>query len=406
MFWPALSDEAVQARVQAALSRNRSYWDRDVLGVPGTWLDPRVFPATDAIRGQAWLHTAVENPNHIGCHTLDVAEPAFAGTQALEREAVLLCAEQILGASPGTVDGYVASGGTESNLQACWALRNRWRDRGGDGRVGVLCSADTHYSFHKAADVLGIAIEVVAVDRWTRAMDPASIAAAIDRLRAAGCGFVIAVLNMGTTMFGSVDDPEPVFAALDASGLAYAAHVDAAFGGFIFPFNQPDQPLSFRDPRVVSATLDAHKMLQAPYGTGIHLARKGLLAHTTTATASYVPGLDVTLVGSRSGANAVAVWMILHSWGSEGGRRFVGALAARAGRFAEALRAAGLRVVHTPGMNLVTLRDSDVPAAVSARFLLVGDHHERPEWRKVVVMDHVGDDALAALLAAVTESRA
>ena len=56
-------------------------------------------------------------------------------------------------------------------------------------------------------------------------------------------------------------------------------------------------------------------MLQAPYGTGIFLARKGLINYVYTETASYVKGLDATLVGSRSGANAIAVWMILKSHG-------------------------------------------------------------------------------------------
>jgi tyrosine decarboxylase/aspartate 1-decarboxylase len=52
-------------------------------------------------------------------------------------------------------------------------------------------------------------------------------------------------------------------------------------------------------------------MAQAPYGTGIFLIRKGLIQHTNTKQASYVEGEDFTLIGSRSGANAVAVWMIL-----------------------------------------------------------------------------------------------
>lgn len=406
MAWPALPPDEVARRVHAALDTNRSYRAHDILGLPGTLLDPKVFPAEPEVMARPWLRTAVENPNHIGCHTLGDSEPAFAGTHALEREVVELCAVEILGADPASIDGYVASGGTESNIQALWVFRNAWRSAGvAPSRVGILCTTDTHYSVHKAADLLGIPTFVIPVDRWTRAMTPKGITATLDRMEGAGRDHAAVVLTMGTTMFGSVDEPGPLLAALDRRGIPHKVHVDAAFGGFIYPFTTPRQPLSFADPRVLTITLDAHKMLQAPYGTGIHLARKGLLAHTTTGSAAYVPGLDCTLAGSRSGANAVAVWMILQTWGSTDGARFVTALADRAARLAARLRALGLHPVHTPGMNLVVLPEAEVPPAVSARFLLVADDHDRPQWRKVVVMEHVTDAALDAFVAALESSK-
>ena len=402
MPWPALDPATLRARVHAALDRNRSYADGDILGLPGTFLDQRVFPASPAVRALPFLRTLLENPNHIGCHTLGPAEPAFAGTHDLEREVVRLCAEELLGAAPGTVDGYVASGGTESNIQAMWAARNHWRAAGVDpAQIAILCTTDTHYSLHKAADLLGIGLHTVALDRWGRQPTAAGIAAALDAFAAAGHTHAAVVLTMGTTMFGTVEQGGPLLAALDRRGIPSLVHVDAAFGGFVYPLTVPDQPLGFHDPRVSTVTLDAHKMLQAPYGTGIHLARKGLLAHTRTETAAYVPGLDCTLSGSRSGANAVAVWMILQTWGHEGGRRFVQALADRAAWLAQALRDQGRHPVHTPGMNIVVLPEHEVPPALSARFLLVADDHAAPSWRKIVVMEHVDRSVLARFLAAL-----
>ncbi len=114
-----------------------------------------------------------------------------------------------------------------------------------------------------------------------------------------------------------------------------------------------------------------------------------------------VPGLDCTLSGSRSGANAVAVWMILQTYGFEGGVQFVRPLVDRAERVAKGLADRGIRTVHTPGMNVVTMRDADVPRAISERFLLVADRHDRPAWRKIVVMDHVTDAAVDSFLEAL-----
>jgi glutamate/tyrosine decarboxylase-like PLP-dependent enzyme len=406
MTWPALPPDDVARRVHAALDQNRSYRTGALLGLPGSFLDTEVFPATPDVVARPWLRTVAENPNHIGCHTLGESEPAFAGTQDLEREVVALCAEHLLRAEPGTVDGYVAAGGTESNIQALWAFRNAWRDAGISARrIGILCTADTHYSVHKGADLLGLPVAVAAVDRWTRAPTPAGLAAALDALQGEGVDQVAVVLTMGTTMFGTVEPVAPVKAALRARGLAFRILVDAAFGGFIYPLTRPELAPGFDDPDIHAITLDAHKMLQAPYGSGIHLARKGLLSHTTAKSATYVPGLDCTLSGSRGGANAVAVWMILRTWGHAGGRAFVQALADRAAWLVGELAALGIRAVHTPGMNVVTLPAAEVPDPIAARFMLVGDRHDRPCWRKIVVMEHVTGAALGAFLGALREAR-
>ena len=61
-----------------------------------------------------------------------------------------------------------------------------------------------------------------------------------------------------------------------------------------------------------------HKMLQSPYGTGMFLCRKGLMDNVLTKEAQYLPGLDNTLIGSRSGANAISIWQILRRYGSTG----------------------------------------------------------------------------------------
>ena len=76
--------------------------------------------------------------------------------------------------------------------------------------------------------------------------------------------------------------------------------------------------INFENPNVSSITIDAHKMLQAPYGTGVFLCRKGLIENVLTKEAQYVDGMDLTIVGSRSGANAIAVWMIMRTYGSDG----------------------------------------------------------------------------------------
>jgi glutamate/tyrosine decarboxylase-like PLP-dependent enzyme len=113
---------------------------------------------------------------------------------------------------------------------------------------------------------------------------------------------------MMTTMFGSVDAIEVLSDSLNKLSCNFKLHVDGAFGGFYYPFSNDKSKLTFQNPNVSSVALDAHKMAQAPYGTGIFLVRKNLIDHVNTKEASYVEGQDFTLIGSRSGANAIATW--------------------------------------------------------------------------------------------------
>ncbi|MBL4844147.1 MAG: aspartate aminotransferase family protein [Planctomycetes bacterium] len=405
MYWEALDQATILAEVNARLAENASYGRDEVLGLPGSFLDRKVFP-DDApfLDSSPYLRCLLENPNHIGCHTLVQGENAFAGTQQLEREVLRLCAEEILGAAAGTTDGYVASGGTEANLQALWAWRNELQATQGvtAAEIAVLHSEDTHYSVVKGCGLLGMRRESVPVDPKTRAVSEQAASAALAAVVAAGARSVIWFLNMGTTLFGSVDDYEPIRRALQATGLPYRVHVDAAFGGFLYPFVREDNPLSFAEPDIGSITLDAHKMLQAPYGTGIFLARKGLIQHVETHEASYVPGHDYTLCGSRSGANAVAVWMILRTYGSEGGRTFVRGLLERTDHLCRGLDALGLSYFRDPHMNVVAIAAEGFPREVAERFNLVPDTHEgAPAWWKIVVMDHVDLPLLDRFLAAL-----
>lgn len=404
MQWEQFNLAQLRERVFAALSENASYRTGAVLGFPGSFLDRRVFHDAPFLDEAPFLRCLLENPNHIGCHTKTQSETTFSGTQELERDLVRLCAEGILRATPGTTDGYVTSGGTEANIQALWVLRNELRQAHGirPETLTVLCSADTHYSVVKGCDLLGLTCRFVPVDFETRRVAPSDLAqAASEALSAGARGFVL-VLNMGTTMFGSVDDIQQLLPVLEGLQVPVRVHVDGAFGGFIYPFTCEMNTLSFEHEAIHSFTLDAHKMLQAPYGTGIYLARKGLIDHVCTTEATYVHGHDYTLCGSRSGANAVAVWMILRAYGSEGGKEFLAEIIRRTNTLCAGLDALSVRHYRNPHMNVVAIQAASIPRGIAERFHLVPDTHEgNPSWWKIVVMDHVDEGSLESFLDAM-----
>lgn len=403
MSWDRLQQNDIQQRVFDALNRNKNYRSSAVLGLPASYLDPLVFPP-DApfLKDAPFARAFMENPNHIGCHTLVEGESAFGGTHELERELLGICAESIMDAEPGSYDGYVASGGTEANIQAMWMYRNFFMESYGDQarHVGVLYSEDSHYSFYKAANLLQIQAIEIPVASETRQMTIASYELAIRNAQANGVRALVAVFNMGTTMFGSVDEIDRLLPILKRSGMPYKVHVDGAFGGFVYPFTNHDHRLTFSNPEVSSMTIDAHKMLQAPYGTGIFLSRKGMIAYTHTAEASYVIGGDATLVGSRSGANLIAAWMILQTYGKSGWHTKINGLIERTDRICVALSQMGIGFYRNPDMNMVTIHKNAIPDNLIEKYLLVPDSHdETAQWVKIVVMDHVSDALVDQFLA-------
>lgn len=398
--WKKYSAAEIKDRVFSALKENVNFFDENIVGVPASHLDSKVF-FSDAsfLKDAPFLSSLIHNPNHIGCHTLGHSESFFSGTQAIEKEVIEICAKSIL-KGEGEFDGYIASGGTEANLQACWMYRNYFvKEHGASlNEISILCSSDSHYSMAKAANVLGIGITKAGVEENTRLISKESVDKAIKEAQSNGAKYFITVANMMTTMFGSVDPVDVYTDTLESAGVEYMLHVDGAYGGFFFPFSSDTIDLDFRNPKVNSVTLDAHKMVQAPYGTGIFLVRKGFMQYANTSEASYVEGEDSTLIGSRSGANAIAIWMILSTYGPHGWWEKIQVLLMRSKWLEEQLLAKGIEFYKNPASNILTLRAKHVSEEIARKYVLVPDNHRSPKWYKIVVMEHVSLERLIPLV--------
>ncbi len=402
-YWVKRSNEEIKEIVFKALAKNVDYNEQNVLGIPASYLDRNVY-SQDAsfLKDAPFLSTLIHNPNHIGCHTLGDSEPFFSGTQEIERLLIKICAHDILnGAAEDDFDGYVASGGTEANLQAIWIYRNYFIQEKGlkNEEICILTSSDNHYSFDKAGNVFCLPVQKVEVSEGGRFINEEAVRKAVNNQKENGVKAFIVVANMMTTMFGSIDEPEFYTSILEQEGFDYFIHVDGAFGGFYFPFSQKDHHLDFRNPKISSITLDAHKMAQAPYGTGTFIIRKNLIQYANTKEASYVEGEDFTLIGSRSGANAIAVWMILATYGPFGWMEKIYVLQKRTTWMCNRLDELNIKYYRHPSSNIITIKSECIPEKVAHKFGLVPDNHKSPKWFKVVIMDHVTIEKLSELVA-------
>ncbi len=392
-YWNKLNHRQQQDHIHTALAQNVDFSNDHSLGYPASKLDEKVF-SQDApfLKDAPLLQVFVANPNHIGCHTIGTSEKAFKGTQQIEREVLEMIAVDIFKGKAEDFDGYVASGGTEANIQALWMYRNYFINQynAANADIAIIASEDTHYSIPKGANLLLLEWLKIKVHPDTRAIDPEYLEKAVQAALQNGKKYFIVVANMGTTMFGSVDDPTVYTRLLENSGLPYRLHIDAAYGGFVYPFSNQHNSINFRDNPISSITIDAHKMLQAPYGTGIFICKKGLIGNTLTKEAEYVEGMDLTLCGSRSGANAVAVWMIMTAYGANGWFEKISILQMRTAWLCRELDRKNIRYFREPFMNIVTIRSEFISTSIAEQFDLVPQKHDDAnQWYKIVIMDHV-----------------
>ncbi|WP_255169793.1 tyrosine decarboxylase MfnA [Natrononativus amylolyticus] len=207
----------------------------------------------------------------------------------LERRAISLLGDVAGLEAPA---GYVASGGTEANIQAVRIARDRADSR----RPNVVMPDSGHFSLRKAADVLGVDLRVVPLDDERRA-DLEAVRRAVD----ADTALVVGVA--GSTEYGRVD-PIPELAAIARESGALC-HVDAAWGGFVLPFT--DYDWSFADAPVDTMAIDPHKMGQAAVPAGGLLVREAALLDELAVDTPYLESTSqATLTGTRSGAGVAS----------------------------------------------------------------------------------------------------
>ncbi|MEX5505685.1 aminotransferase class V-fold PLP-dependent enzyme [Pseudomonas putida] len=210
---------------------------------------------------------------------------------------------QLAGYDPAIAGGSFTTGGAEANCTAMiCALNQRVPGfaRGGlHGQVArpvFYISAESHLAWMKIALQSGLgheSVRLVEVDEQGR-MDVRQLRMAIADDRDAGLLPFMLVATAGTTNAGSIDPLQELAAVSREQGLYF--HVDAAWAGAILLSDRHSHLLAgiqFAD----SITLDAHKWLTAPMGTGMFIcANRQLLSEPFAVTTNYMPaGDDVNL---------------------------------------------------------------------------------------------------------------
>ena len=193
-------------------------------------------------------------------------------------------------AFPPETRGLFTTGGSMATFNALVCARER--HLGAEIRRGVLYTSDqAHHSILKSAKLAGVMPDRVrpieSDDRYRLRVDRLEAAIAADR-RAGLTPFAV-VSSAGTTNTGAVDPLDAVADVCQCEGMWH--HIDGAYGAFFYLLDELRETLEGL-PRADSLTLDPHKGMFLPYGTGALLVRDGAaLRAAHEATAPYLPAM-------------------------------------------------------------------------------------------------------------------
>ena len=189
---------------------------------------------------------------------------------------------------PPEARGLFTTGGSMATFNAIVCARER--HLGVEIRRGVLYASDqVHHSVLKSSKLAGIMPDrvrpVASDDRFRMRVD--LLEDAIARDRRAGLTPFAVVSSAGTTNTGAVDPLDTIADVCAREGLWH--HIDGAYGAFFYLLEEMREALRGL-PRADSLTLDPHKGMFLPYGTGALLVRDGAaLRAAHEATADYLP---------------------------------------------------------------------------------------------------------------------
>lgn len=275
--------------------------------------------------------------------------------------------------------GIHVSGGTLANVSALWCARNnvlrktdifRGIDHDGlpaaliaHGFTGAVIIGSTliHYSFEKAADVLGLGVQgliKIPVNDLGQIELPA-LRQTIAECREQRLCILAIVGNAGTTETGAIDSLSELAEIAKEAGTHF--HVDAAWGGPLL-FSQRYKYKLAGIEMADSVTIDGHKQLYLPMGSGMVLFRSPHIAAVIEKHARYIvragsPDLGCrSLEGSRPGT-ALFLQAALNIIGRRGYEVIVEESLRKAQYLADAVRLKDeFELLTEPEMNILTYR--------------------------------------------------
>ena len=291
--WESSETTAAEMLVSQPMPTTGTDWSSTLDELFSGRLSPSYNPASPGylayIPGGGLLHAAIADLIADVLNRYTTVWVAGPGLVQIETDVIRwFCDLMGLGPEAG---GFLTTGGSLANWSAIVTARCCRLPE--DFLSGTIYTSDqSHHSIQRAARLAGFPtsrVRVIATDDNYRICTDA-LQAAIAEDRASGLTPFLLVGQGGSTNTGTVDSLEQLAQIAQQEQLWF--HVDAAYGGFFQLTERGQQQLSGIE-QADSITLDPHKGLFLPYGTGCLLVRSRQdlrLAHGMHA--DYLPAMQ------------------------------------------------------------------------------------------------------------------
>ena len=275
---------------------------------------------------QTFLNDDVHQLMDISIDKNMIDKDEYPATAELENRCVHILADLWHSPQATTTPGCSTTGSSEACMLGGLALKHKWRARmkaaGKPSDKPNLVTGPVQVCWHKFARYFDVELREIPLERDRIGMTPEEALKRVDE------NTIGVMPTFGVTFTCQYEPVAEVAEALDRlardRGLDIPIHVDAASGGFVAPFVEPDLVWDFRIPRVHSINASGHKFGLAPLGVGWVVWReKSDLPEDLIFYVNYLGGNMPTfaLNFSRPGGQIISQYYLFLRLGREGYRR-------------------------------------------------------------------------------------
>jgi glutamate decarboxylase len=314
---------------------------------------------------------------------IDHAE--YPRTAEISKRCVRILHDLFHGEGEPDEPGTACAGSSEAVMLGALAMKWRWRKaREKEGKPtenpNLVYGADVHVVWDKFCRYFDVEPRQIPLPKGKTTISADEMRPQIDE------NTIGAVAVVGTTFTGECDDVagiDAMLAELRGQGLEVPLHIDAASGGFVFPFSDPDFAWDFRLDSVKSINVSGHKFGLVYPGVGWLVFRDSdQLPEDLVFYEDYLGERDATFTLNFSGSSAFiyAQYFNFLRFGREGYTGLVAAMRKNADALDKRLRESGALELMDPEprLPLVIAR-----VAESEKFTgrdLVGELAKRRGW--------------------------
>ncbi|MDX6726244.1 MAG: glutamate decarboxylase [Baekduia sp.] len=310
----------------------------------------------------------------------------YPQTAEIERRCVNILGDLWHVPGAGDATGTSTTGSSEAAMLGGMALKWRWRERRRAAglpadRPNLVMGVNVQVCWDKFCRYWDVEPRLVPMEGERFHLDAEQAAAHCDENTIG----VVAIL--GSTFDGSYEPVAEIADALDAlaagGGPDVPMHVDAASGGFVAPFVQPELLWDFQLPRVQSINASGHKYGLVYPGVGWALWRDAsALPDDLVFKVNYLGGSMPTfaLNFSRPGSEVIAQYFMFLSLGRDGFTAVQQNSSAVAQHIASEVAAIGPFDAITDGSELPVLAFTLKPEVTGYTVFDVSDRMRERGW--------------------------